>query len=454
MGSTGLGLFRSCFSALGKFTLSGIRLLICSFLDADTMSSPASRSTTSTNKRKANALGDSDPAGSGGGGRPAVIARLKDVTSVSDPSPTTTPHIPPPVWGRVLDFMPYEEVRSALLVGKIIANEAVKYVRVLNFMKSCQLDGPSARRFASVEEVNCLSLMSGQWGSAVLCSDTTTRLVPLLTTFSKLKRIYVGGLVTDDFGDDRDLLFRCSYHPSTCSSPDNHRELAKAFVHSFLGAFKARMLPSSLVKTSILTSCFKYLSGLCSSRNDDGDDIDSDGMCATCRDVCSYFPLEEIMGDPRFSSCAEYIDVYEMVSKRKGARELFRKDSGRRLPNFVDDRLSDFAVEEEALRRRLADVGMTCDNKYTWYLRMADINELDRLIAVGYNPRSVSREVLYENLNIGADDRPDDIFAKSTFDALVARGFALDEADIIVLDERMEPALKDLPALIRGETGD
>ena len=116
-------------------------------------------SPTSTNKRKADALG-----GSGGGGRPAVIARLKDATSVSDPSsPTTTPHIPPPAWGRVLDFMPYDEVRSALLVGKIIANEAVKYVRVLNFMKGCQLDGPSTRRFANVEEVNCLCLMSGEY---------------------------------------------------------------------------------------------------------------------------------------------------------------------------------------------------------------------------------------------------------------------------------------------------
>ena len=126
------------------------------------MSSPASRSTTSTNKRKADALGDSDPVGiGGGGGRPAVIARLKDVTSVSDPSPTT-PHIPPPVWGRVLDFMPYEEVRSALLVGKIIANEAVKYVRTLNLMKGYQLDVPSARRFAGVEEVNCLCLISGR----------------------------------------------------------------------------------------------------------------------------------------------------------------------------------------------------------------------------------------------------------------------------------------------------
>ena len=55
-------------------------------------------------------------------------------------------------------------------------------------------------------------------------------------------------------------------------------------------------------------------------------------------------------------------------------------------------------------------------------------------------------------MNIGTDDREDDVFAKTTFDALVARGFAIDEADVIVLDERMDPALKDLvPAFIRGE---
>ena len=42
---------------------------------------------------------------------------------------------------------------------------------------------------------------------------------------------------------------------------------------------------------------------------------------------------------------------------------------------------------------------------------------------------------------IGRGDRKHNVFTKSTFDALVARGFALDEADLIVLDERMEPAL-------------
>jgi hypothetical protein len=85
---------------------------------------------------------------------------------------------------------------------------------------------------------------------------------------------------------------------------------------------------------------------------------------------------------------------------------------------------------------------------------MADIDYLDRMIAVGFDPRAVSKEDLYEGMRIGLDDREFDAFAKSTFDALVARGFSLDEADLIVLDERMEPALKDLPALIRGESND
>ena len=55
-------------------------------------------------------------------------------------------------------------------------------------------------------------------------------------------------------------------------------------------------------------------------------------------------------------------------------------------------------------------------------------------------------------MQIGHDGRPFDVFAKSTFDALVARGFAFDEADLIVLDEKIEPALKDLSARIIGDS--
>ena len=66
---------------------------------------------------------------------------------------------------------------------------------------------------------------------------------------------------------------------------------------------------------------------------------------------------------------------------------------------------------------------------------------LDRLIAIGCEPGATSKEDLDKILSIGRDGRK---HKKKTFDALVARGFALGEADLIVLDERMEPALKDL----------
>ncbi len=425
------------------------------------MSSPTS--TTSTNKRKADALSPSYPLdGDGGdavgGGRPAVIARLKDATSVSDPSPTTTPHIPAPVWGHVLDFMPYEEVRSALLVGKIIANEAVKYVRTLNFMKSCQLDVPSARRFENAEEVNCLCLISGQLASTVLSSDTTIRLVPLLTAFSELKRIYVGGLVTKNVRNGEGQHFvRHQYYSTQCSSPENHREIAKAFYNSFLGAFKARLLPPALDEAKgILFPLFRDLR-FCSRTAEGETDSTGRGMCASCRDVCSYFPLQIVAYDPLFSLCSSEIEVYEMISKRKGAREIFREQAGEYLPNLLDIAFHFHPIgnaeskEEEALSRRLTDFGIRCEYKEIRYLTMSDITYLDRLIAVGYDPRSVSKAALYREIGIGRDHREYDIFAKSTIDALVAREFALDEADLIVLDERMEPALKDLSALIRGE---
>ena len=404
------------------------------------MSSPV---TASTNKRKVDALGDS-----GDSGRPAAIARLKDATSVSDPSPTTTPHIPPPVWGRVLDFMPYEEVRSALLVGNIIANEAVKYVRTLNFTKSCQLDGPSVRRFASVEEVNCLCLFGGEYGSAVLCRDTALRIVPLLTTFSKVKRLFVGGLATFPMNTGRNDRF--SYSPQ---SNRDHRELAKTLCHSLLAAFKARLIPPDLdIKGGIINNFVDELE-LCARSDWNGDDANSKGMCTTCRDVCSYFPLHEIIVNPSFCECAGRIGVVEATSKRKGSREIFQKESGNILPTFLDERY--FSIEEEALRRRLTDFGVRSRHHTLSYLTMAGINELDRLIALGFDPRAVSKDFLYETMGIGIDERIFDVFAKSAFDALVTRGFALDEADLIVLDERIEPALKDLPALIRGggETG-
>ena len=411
-----------------------------------TMSSPTR--TTSTNKRKVDALGNS-----GDSGRPAVIARLKDATSVSDPSFPTIPHIPPPVWGRVLDFMPYEEVRSALLVGKIIANEAVKYVRTLNFMKGYQLDVPSARRFAGVEEVNCLCLISGRESANIeLCRDTTIRLVPLLTVFSKVRRTFVGGLIAEHQNGQTRLVRRL-YRPMLCSSPANHMDLATALCQSLLGAFKARSLPSALDSRGDIADLFSH-SDICLGNNGSAD------MCASCKDACSCLPLQEIIEHHYRCYGVNRIDTLEAIARRKGAKEIFRAESGDYLTYLLDGRFDTFPIEgakleeDEALRRKIHYLGVESEDPdvNVWFLKASDLTELDRWIAVGFDPRAVSKEDLYEMMHIGTDDRSGDVYAKSTFDALVARGFAFDEADLIVLDERMEPALKDLSALIRGDS--
>lgn len=408
------------------------------------MSSPTSNG---NNKRKADVLSGGGPTGNGGGsGRPTVIARLKDAKSVSDPDPSTIgkQHIPPPVWGHVLDYMPYEEVRSALLIGKIIANEAVKYVRSLNFMKSCQLDVPSARRFQNVEEVNCLSLVRTEGVSIALCTDTTIRLVPLLGTYSKLERIFVGGLIGDS---NR----RVVYNPNQFHSISNNDPF-KALCMSFLGAFKARLLPPTISKLEGMLECMFGDVSLCSASK-------GRGMCETCKGICSYFPMQLVYKNFfYFCKCVDDFAVYETIAQRKGARELFRANS-QCLARLLNYRLLDefnggdinSKEEEEALRSRLEKLGITSENKVVCYVKRSDLNILDRYISLGFDPRAVSKEDLHAVIQIGMSDRHFDVYAKATFDALVARGFALDEADLIVLDERVEPALKGLTAKINEE---
>ena len=95
---------------------------------------------------------------------------------------------------------------------------------------------------------------------------------------------------------------------------------------------------------------------------------------------------------------------------------------------------------------------MTQEAQIVRYLQNSTLTLLDRMIAVGFDSSAVSKKDLYIATSIVRDDQLySNVFAKSTFDALVARGFALDGGDLIVLGERTEPALKDLLELIEGE---
>ena len=124
------------------------------------------------------------------------------------------------------------------------------------------------------------------------------------------------------------------------------------------------------------------------------------------------------------------------------------------VDNFLNDEMRYFKLEgydpdiaELFLRLTEAGVG---ESRRVQYLTFEDLKRLDNLIDVGFDPRSISQEDLYRGFLIGSQRRKYDVFAKVTFDALVSRGFAFDENDVIVLDEKKEPVLSKLPELIPG----
>ena len=72
------------------------------------------------------------------------------------------------------------------------------------------------------------------------------------------------------------------------------------------------------------------------------------------------------------------------------------------------------------------------------------LERLDQVISYGFDPKDISKAVLYKEFRIGQNNREFDVLAKCTFDALVSRRFAFDAKDLIVLDEKTEPGLKGL----------
>ena len=249
-------------------------------------------------KRKADAPGNAGPADRSSSQPKSAGKKLKVANScgVKDPTADQEPgplHFPAPVWGRVLDYMPYDEVRSSLLVGKIIANEAVQYVHTLSFMKSCQLDVPSARRFPNVERVNILCLVGSSRSPLTLigpnnftiCEATSNRVVPLLSVFVKLKSSFLGGVFRCSWEKHKHAV-RPYYHDDESRDEFDEgmmeNDKFKCLLKALLGALQARLLSPTLEKLGGLTSAILLSpSSFCEGR-DEGRDA-----CAFCCNLLS-----------------------------------------------------------------------------------------------------------------------------------------------------------------------
>lgn len=202
------------------------------------------------------------------------------------------PFLPADVLALVLNFLVYEDVRTCLLAGKIMAVDAARVLSTLNITQSSQLNVRATRdRFPGVTEVNIFCLdeeihvpIEGaeppqpNYEGYEMNVDTVAGVVPFLGSFPKLGRAHVGGTSRGDpYSRDN------AYHVDVDYLQDDHRELMRGLVLGFCGAFQVGVLPQNL-KLSGLVNSLHGDSYRCQDVQQEADDEGSRRpLCMLCR---------------------------------------------------------------------------------------------------------------------------------------------------------------------------
>lgn len=376
-------------------------------------------------------------------------SKKRKAEEISDESVVNAPHLPPPVWGGILDFMPYAEVRSALLVGKHIAVEAVAYVRTLNLLKASEMYVPATRRFTNISEVNILGLMVGTgkmnfegYELYSLSSDAVGRTVGFLTSFPKLEKFYLGGVLPRE--GRRGIRQRHHYNQELerNDSKDEVHKLLLGVIASLCGAFKIGLLSNVNKVGGVFESTLRHCLP-CGPRNH---------PCSLCKYICETFPIATLLRADVMEanathsrsvggfSCMTPTQFLKLISKRPGAREKFLEMSETFLCDWVRSKLKQLVVPDpsSAFRRKLEEQGkmrleVVCLGSYFYKV-------LDDLIAIGFDPKRVSRGYFRAEFSdvIGIGNGSHDcyyIWRRSTAERLSERGFPLQCDEIPVIND-------------------
>jgi len=371
--------------------------------------------------------------------------RKADEISVDDESTVEyVPHLPAPVWGGVLDFMPYGEVRSALLVGRHIALEAVKYVKVLNILKPSEMHLPAARRFTNIEEVRIFCLLQGLGEfdddgdeTYMLSLETAYSATPFLTGFPKLKEAFIGGRLK--YRNEHDDIYTFSMHyvySEFCSGPENHIDAFRGLVMSLGGAFKTGLLSSDVT----LEGVNHYNWNLVRPCHQSGERTETHS-CSWCRNVVEQFPIPHILSEFRLlgsvcfiarNYCLSEREFWAIVDGRPGGKQAIQRASEKVLCSKLYNCLRDWS---STLKTTPPDIGkrMQIENLTklrVWVLSETSLSEIDELIDLGFDPTRIQveylRSKLKSHLHLVGWDHACNTWAKSTVTELSSRGFPVD----------------------------
>ena len=385
-----------------------------------------------------------------------TTAKKRKADEISDESVADVPHLPPPVWGGILDFLPYAEVRSALLVGKHIAVEAVAYVRTLNIMRASEMYVPATRRFTNISEVNILGLLVGTgkmnsegYEMYSLSSDAVGRTVGFLTSFPKLEKFYLGGFLYRE--GRRGIRQRHHYNQELerNDSKDEDHKLLLGIIASLCGAFKIGLFSNVNKVGGVFESTLRYCLP-CGHRNRNS--APGPNPCSLCKDICETFPIATLLRADVMEanathsisvggfSCMKPIQFLKLISQRPGARRKLLEASETFLCDWLRITFNRLVVTDPspAFRRKLEEQGkmrleVVC-------IHSSFYKVLDDFIAIGFDPKRVSRGYFWAEFSdvIGIGNGTHDcyyIWKRSTAERLAELGFPVQCDEIPVIND-------------------
>ena len=411
------------------------------------MSNPTS--TTSSRKRKADALESADDGESSSG------RKLKVAT-------TPSAHLPASCLAAILNFMEYAEVRRVLLAGKIMAVDAARHVETLNIMNASELVPSAAGRFANVTDVHILSLEDGN--EDILSADTAARSVPFLMTFPKLTHAFIGGIWRDP---ELEQWKKFPYTEHNCIEPKDHLSVFRGLVDYLSGAFRSRSLSPSL-----------YLKGFVEDDQLDCGEHEDGHRCRHCWNIVASFPLDLVLKKIPTSYgsglCLEYSERIEALATRHDNPLLYRPQEVARcflamakemFKYGAIDSEGEFAdVKKSFIERIKLQGGQTGKRRQRHgaelfvpfhYIPAKDTEALKKLsAAIGPSVMSSlpKREILSTvSLPSWIDfEHGKTVFVRQTFESLVELGFDLASTDFVLIDPWNEAALRSYQHLFRS----
>ena len=373
-------------------------------------------------------------------------------------------HLPPPVWGGILDFLPYAEVRSALLVSKLVANDATKYVQTLNIFKAHEMYVPATRRFTNITRINILALLVGtgeinEHGFELysFSPDAAGRTVVFLTSFAKLEGFFLGGfLPVEGLGGIRKFHY-FSEDGGRDDSTFEAEEYMRSLILSICGAFKTGLLPQTVnVEGLFEERCLQWVRPCTDMFRRDPDEPcrrDYPGNpCHFCRDVCKSFPLgtllrKDVVEDMQHGSgvgnysCLQKTEYFKLLSQRLDGREKLAEISEEFLCSWLNFHLNCFDLKDviddspKPFTKRLLEIYQVKHLKVHSLKLFFDF--LDEYIEAGIDPKRISGKTFFDRLSshIGKSGDLLHVWKRSTVEKLAARGFPVYYDHIAVIND-------------------